>query len=57
MALCAALLVAITLLALRSFRRVPAVAVGWLWFVGMLVPMLGVVQVGSQAGADQRSGR
>ena len=27
--------------------------VGWLWFVGMLVPMIGIVQVGSQPRADR----
>ena len=40
-------------LALACYRRVPAVCVGWLWFLGMLVPMLGLVQVGSQAHADR----
>ncbi|HVH17773.1 MAG TPA: tetratricopeptide repeat protein [Myxococcota bacterium] len=34
-------------------RRVPAAAVGWLWFVGTLVPVLGLVQVGLQARADR----
>src|SRR5262249_41178493 len=32
-------------------RRYPVV--GWLWFVGTLVPVLGLVQVGSQALADR----
>ena len=52
-ALCSGVLLALTLLALRCYRRIPAVTVGWLWFLGMLVPMLGVVQVGSQAMADR----
>ncbi|HVE74950.1 MAG TPA: tetratricopeptide repeat protein [Mycobacteriales bacterium] len=30
-----------------------AVPVGWLWFLGMLVPVLGLVQVGAQARADR----
>ena len=34
-------------------RRAPALAVGALWFVGMLVPVLGIVQVGDQALADR----
>ncbi len=42
-----------TAAALACLRRVPAVTVGWLWFVGMLVPTIGVVQVGSQAMADR----
>jgi tetratricopeptide (TPR) repeat protein len=49
----AAALLVLSLLALRAWRRAPALAVGWLWFLGMLVPMLGVVQVGSQARADR----
>jgi len=34
-------------------RRIPALAVGWAWFVGMLVPVIGIVQVGDQAWADR----
>jgi len=48
-----ALLVAITGLALWRVRRQPYLAVGWLWFVGMLVPVIGFVQVGRQAMADR----
>jgi tetratricopeptide (TPR) repeat protein len=48
-----ALLAALSALALRLRRRVPAVLVGWLWFLGMLVPVSGLVQVGSQAMADR----
>lgn len=52
-AVSAALLGALSALAWRSWRRTPAIAVGWLWFVGMLVPVIGLVQVGSQAMADR----
>jgi protein O-mannosyl-transferase len=46
------LLLAVTLLAfLRRQQRY--FAVGWLWFLGTLVPMIGVVQVGEQAMADR----
>jgi len=38
--------------ALASRRR-PYAAVGWLWFAGMLVPVIGLVQVGVQAMADR----
>jgi tetratricopeptide (TPR) repeat protein len=31
----------------------PYLAVGWLWFVGMLVPVIGLVQVGGQGWADR----
>src|SRR6185436_15024218 len=48
-----ALLAAITALALWRIRRQPYLAVGWLWFLGMLVPVIGFVQVGRQAMADR----
>jgi tetratricopeptide (TPR) repeat protein len=50
---CAAVLVAVSALALRHARRAPYAAVGWLWFLGMLVPVAGFVQVGLQARADR----
>ena len=52
-ALGAAATLGLTALALAGARRVPALPVGWLWFVGMLVPMLGIIQVGNQARADR----
>lgn len=39
--------------AVRAFRRCPAVLVGWLWYLGTLVPVVGLVQVGRQARADR----
>ena len=42
-----------TVLALALARRAPYLVVGWLWFVGTLVPVIGLVQVGSQAMADR----
>ncbi|MEW6072036.1 MAG: tetratricopeptide repeat protein [Planctomycetota bacterium] len=44
---------ALTWLAARSFRRAPYLLVGWLLFLGMLVPVSGLVQVGLQARADR----
>ena len=46
-------LAAITVIATAFSRRRPALLVGWLWFVGTLVPVIGLVQVGSQAHADR----
>ncbi len=48
-------LLAITALAIWLWRRrgERAALVGWLWFLGMLVPTIGLVQVGSQALADR----
>ncbi len=43
----------VTGLALRSARARPYLAVGWLWFLGMLLPAIGLVQVGRQAYADR----
>jgi len=48
-----ALLVAITSGALWQIRRRPYLAVGWLWYVGTLVPVIGLVQYGSHAIADR----
>jgi protein O-mannosyl-transferase len=46
------LLLAITVLAVAS-RNHRYLAVGWLWFLGTLVPMIGLLQVGGQAMADR----
>ena len=46
-------LVLVTGLALALRRRAPAVLVGWLWYLGTLVPVIGLVQVGAQASADR----
>lgn len=42
-----------TAMAATQVRRRPYLVVGWLWFVGMLVPVIGIVQVGQQAMADR----
>jgi tetratricopeptide (TPR) repeat protein len=49
----ALLVAALTALALVSWRRRPWLTVGWLWWLGMLVPVIGIVQVGAQAMADR----
>ena len=51
-AACATLLVAITA-AFIAYRRLPYLPVGWFWFLGTLVPMVGFVQVGHQSTADR----
>jgi tetratricopeptide (TPR) repeat protein len=48
-----AVLALATWLALAGARRRPWLAVGWLWFLGMLVPVIGLVQVGGQGWADR----
>jgi tetratricopeptide (TPR) repeat protein len=49
----ALLLLAVTALVLRGARRAPYLLVGWLWYLGTLVPVIGIVQVGLQARADR----
>ncbi len=49
----AALLALATAYAWRLRERRPSALVGWLWFLGTLVPVIGIVQVGAQALADR----
>ena len=51
-AACALLLIAITF-SVIAYRRFPFLPVGWFWFLGTLVPMIGLVQVGRQSMADR----
>ena len=51
--LSAAAVAGLTVLALAQARRRPHVPVGWLWYLGTLIPVIGLVQVGSQALADR----
>jgi tetratricopeptide (TPR) repeat protein len=51
--LAALVLLGITAAAIYFARRAPWVLVGWLWFLGTLVPMSGLVQVGRQSMADR----
>lgn len=52
-ALAALLLIGITVLAFRFAGRFPYFTVGWLWYLGTLVPVIGLVQAGWQAMADR----
>jgi tetratricopeptide (TPR) repeat protein len=47
------LLASLTALALWQARRRPYLIVGWFWYLGTLVPVIGLVQVGTQAMADR----
>lgn len=44
---------AVTLMAVARVRQWPALFVGWAWFLGALVPVIGLVQVGGQSMADR----
>jgi protein O-mannosyl-transferase len=48
-----AFLVGIGLLAIYLRRTKPYLVTGWFWYLGMLVPVIGLVQVGEQAHADR----
>jgi tetratricopeptide (TPR) repeat protein len=47
------LLAGISLLCLRSFRKYPYLLVGWLWFLGTLVPVSGIIEKGPYLGVDR----
>lgn len=46
-------LLAVTAVALVLIRRAPYAFVGWFWFLGSLVPVIGLVQIGYQSMADR----
>lgn len=48
-----ALLAVWTMLCVRNWRRNPFLAFGWFWFLGTLVPTIGLIQVGAQSMADR----
>ena len=49
----AALLLVITAAVVLSARKHPYLPFGWFWFLGMLVPAIGFIQVGIQSRADR----
>jgi len=48
-----ALLLVWTILCAYNWRKSPFLAVGWFWFLGTLVPTIGLIQVGAQSMADR----
>jgi protein O-mannosyl-transferase len=51
--LCALILLIISAGVMLERGKHPYLLVGWLWYLGMLVPVIGLVQVGGQARADR----
>jgi tetratricopeptide (TPR) repeat protein len=51
----ALLIVAVTFVAVIVRRRAPYLLTGWLWYLGTLVPVIGLLQVGIQSYADRYS--
>lgn len=50
---CVVIVAGLSALAVWQWRRRPWLAVGWCWFLGTLVPVIGLVQVGLQSRADR----
>ncbi|MBL9189387.1 MAG: tetratricopeptide repeat protein [Opitutaceae bacterium] len=50
---CLVIVAGLTAFAVWQHRRRPWLAIGWLWFLGTLVPVIGLVQVGLQSMADR----
>jgi Flp pilus assembly protein TadD len=46
-------LIGATIAVFRFIKRYPFLTVGWLWYVGTLLPVIGVIQVGEQSMADR----
>jgi hypothetical protein len=51
--LAVAFLIALSVIVFALFKARPYLIVGWLWYLGTLVPVIGLVQVGAQAFADR----
>ena len=49
----AMMLLAVSATAVAWARKRPYLLVGWFWYLGMLVPVIGFVQVGAQGRADR----
>ena len=47
------LLSAVTIMAIRQRRNMPYLMVGWFWYLGSLLPVIGIVRVGLQSMADR----
>ena len=52
-AACGLAILGVTVACVFLSRRHPHLIVGWFWYLGTLVPVIGIVQVGSQAYADR----
>jgi protein O-mannosyl-transferase len=50
---CLIFLIAVTLVVITGMRKRPYLFTGWFWYLGTLVPVIGIIQVGSQSMADR----
>lgn len=51
--LSAIVLIVITIFVCKYFKKYPYLPVGWLWYLGTLVPVIGIVQIGEHTMADR----
>ena len=51
--LAALFLLAVSAVVVRFVKKFPVGAVGWFWYLGTLVPVIGLIQVGDQSMADR----
>jgi tetratricopeptide (TPR) repeat protein len=49
------ILIVITIVVIYTLKKLPFLFVGWFWYLGTLIPVIGLVQVGKQAMADRYS--
>ena len=47
------ILITITIVVIYIIKKLPFIFVGWFWYLGTLIPVIGLVQVGGQAMADR----
>ena len=52
-AICILLVLAVSFLVIRFAKKQKCLFIGWFWFVGTLVPVIGLVQIGGQSIADR----
>lgn len=53
MAIAAVILILVTVMCLRLTSRMPHLLIGWLWYLVVLLPVIGIVAVGEQSRADR----
>jgi protein O-mannosyl-transferase len=51
----ASIFLLVTIWLVLKYRTLPYLPVGWFWYLGTMIPMIGLVQVGNQAMADRYS--
>ena len=47
------ILICISFFAVKSARKYPYICIGWFWYTGTMIPVIGLVQVGMQSMADR----